>query len=227
MTFNLIKHEFMDFLKQPPLWMLVILPIIMSVLIIGLMIETGQELMLLPSWILFAQVMVGIMIIAPGFIEEKEQKTLDALLISPLTLRQVITAKCTTILIFSLASQLLVYTLNIGFTKELWTILPFMIVGGILFIQVGLTLGLLMNSSKTAAAISSVVMVVLFITATFYQQLPEWKYILQFIPSLVVTENIHGIFNEQFSLYKTGLLILWVGLLYFIINYLVNRALNK
>lgn len=223
-----MKHETIDFLKQPSLWILVILPVIMSVMIIGVVMQgTGQEMMVLPSWILFAQVMVGIMIIAPGFIEEKEQKTLDALMISPLSLSEVIIAKSTTILLFSVVSQLFVYSLNAGISLDLLVVSPMMIIGGILFIQVGLVIGLLMNSSKTAAAVSSIVMVVLFMTGSFYQELPEWNLILQFFPSVVVVENFFGALNREFLLLEGILLICWIGILTVIIYFLAKKEENK
>lgn len=216
-----------DFLRQPSLWILLLLPIIMSKLIISLMLETGQEFMLLPSWILFAQVMVGIMITAPNYIEEKEHKTIDALRVSPLTLMEVIIAKGATVLLFSTITQLLVFTLNVGMNKDLFMAIPVMLVGGSLFICIGFIIGLLMNSSKTASAIASIVMVTLFLIASLYQQLPEWEKVLQFIPSVVVVENLTAAFSRQFVIVDIGLLLFWTVLFYCIIIFLVKRELNK
>ncbi|MCD8500850.1 MAG: ABC transporter permease [Bacillaceae bacterium] len=231
MTFKLMstlmKHELKDFVKQPPLLMLVILPLLMSVMVIGFMNEEDLARFLVPSWILFAQVMVGLMIIAPGIVEEKEQKTLDALLISPLSLQKILFVKVLMILIFSVMSQLLVYLLNLGYSNDIFLVLPFMIVGGILFIQVGLVTGLLMKSSKTSAAFSSIVMVVLFVTASFYQQLPEWYQVLQLIPSIVVVENIHGALNEQLLLKELLLLLFWLIGLSGLVYILIKKETNK
>jgi ABC-2 type transport system permease protein len=58
------------------------LPVFMSKIIISVMDKNGINFMLLSTWILFAQVMVGIMMTGPGLIEERESKTFDALLIS-------------------------------------------------------------------------------------------------------------------------------------------------
>jgi len=199
----------------------------MSKLIIGLMLDTGQEFMLLPSWMLFAQVMVGIMITAPNYIEEKEHKTLDALRVSPLTLYEVILAKGGTILFFSTLTQLLVFIINVGITTDLLMAIPVMLVGGTLFILIGFVIGLIMNSSKTASAISSIVMITLFLIATLYQHLPEWKSVLQYVPSVVVVENLIAVFNREFVIVDIVLLMIWTVLFYFIIIYLVKRELNK
>jgi len=199
----------------------------MSKLIIGLMLETGQEFMLLPSWILFAQVMVGIMITAPNYIEEKEHKTLDALRVSPLTLYEVIIAKGGAILLFSTLTQLLVFIVNVGINRDLLMAIPVMLVGGTLFILIGFVIGLIMSSSKTASAISSIVMVTLFLIASLYQQLSEWKMILQYVPSVVVVETLIAVFNRQFVMFDIVLLLAWTVLFYFIIIYLVKRELTK
>lgn len=226
-TKQLATHEFQDFLKQPSLWMLVVLPVFMSFMVIGLMNEPGVEMMLLPSWILFAQVMVGLMIIAPGFIEEKEQKTLDALLISPLTFGEVIVAKCSVIFLFSILSQVFVYVLNRGVSFDIIKLLPFMVAGGILFIQVGLVIGLLLDSSKSSAAVSSIVMVVLFVTSSFYQQLPEWKSLLQFIPSVAIVENMHTVLEGELQVVTLLITGTWLVVTTGLIVLLVKRELKK
>ncbi|OIJ15556.1 hypothetical protein BKP35_00750 [Anaerobacillus arseniciselenatis] len=102
-----------------------------------------------------------------------------------------------------------------------------MVIGGILFIQVGLVIGLLLHSSKTSAALSSIIMVVLFMTATFYPQLPEWHNVLQFIPSVVVVENMNGVFNGEFLGFELVLLIGWLAVFYLIIQSLVKKELSK
>lgn len=55
----------------------------MAKIIITVVDKGGLDFMLLSTWILFAQVMVGIMITGSGLIEDRECKTFDALLITP------------------------------------------------------------------------------------------------------------------------------------------------
>lgn len=227
MVYKLFLHELLDFLKHPPLWILVFLPIIMSKLIIGVMRETQQDFMLLPSWILFAQVMVGIMITAPNYIEEKEHKTLDALMVSPLTLPEVIIAKCSCILVFSVLSQLLVYVVNIGVDQQLMSILPIMLLGGTLFILVGLVIGLAMQSSKTASAVASIVMITFFLLGTLYQMLPDWEKVLQYFPSVVVVENLIDLLNGDETIWNVGLLLVWVLVPSFLVAQFVRKELNR
>jgi ABC-2 type transport system permease protein len=158
---------------------------------------------------------------------EKEHKTLDALMISPLNLHEIIIGKSTTILLFSLISQLLVYLINVGLTFDIFTVIPVMLVGGILFIQVGMLIGLLMNSSQTASAVASIVMVTLFIIGTIYQALPDWESVLQFIPSVVIAEIILAIFKKQFLTFEIALLLLWVIVLSTSVFYLAVKEQTK
>lgn len=136
------------------------LPIFMSKIIISVMDKNGINFMLLSTWILFAQVMVGIMMTGPGLIEERESKTFDALLISPLGRGQIIVAKGLTVLLFSVLSQTVVFLLNQGFASELLLVFPYMLAGGILFVEVGMIIGLKIDSSKNGSAVSSAVMVI-------------------------------------------------------------------
>lgn len=145
---KLFKHESKDILGNPATVILIILPIFMAKIIITVVDKSGLDFMLLSTWILFAQVMVGIMITGPGLIEERESKTYDALLITPLSRGQIITAKAGSVLVFSLLSQMIVYVLNQGLTMDLLPSLLYMLLGGIIFVQVGIIIGLKVSSSK-------------------------------------------------------------------------------
>lgn len=143
-----LKLNISNILRNPATVILIILPILMAKIIITVVDKGGLDVMLLSTWILFAQVMVGIMISGPGLIEERESKTFDALLITPLSRGQIITAKAGSVLVFSLLSQLIVYILNQGLTMDLLPSLLYMLLGGIIFVQVGVIIGLKVSSSK-------------------------------------------------------------------------------
>lgn len=75
-TLILIKHEIINLLRNPAILAVVLLPIFMSKIITATMKMADQEFLLLSIWILFAQVMVGIMLTGPNLIEEREAKPL-------------------------------------------------------------------------------------------------------------------------------------------------------
>ncbi|WP_342440396.1 ABC transporter permease [Paenibacillus sp. FSL L8-0436] len=212
---KLIRHECKDLLSNPSIIILVMLPIFMSKIIISVMDKNGINFMLLSTWILFAQVMVGIMMTGPGLIEERESKTFDALLISPLGRGQILVAKGLTVLLFSVLSQTVVFLLNQGFASELLSVFPYMLAGGILFVEAGMIIGLKLDSSKNGSAVSSAVMVVFFLLASVYQALPDWTYpFFAALPSIEIVENLNRILNGDGPLlFESLLLPLWMTVL--------------
>lgn len=212
---KLFKHECKDILRNPATVILIVLPIFMAKIIITVVDKSGLDFMLLSTWILFAQVMVGIMITGPGLIEERESKTYDALLISPLSRGQIITAKAVSVLVFSLFSQLIVYVLNQGLNIDLLSALIYMLLGGMIFVQVGIIIGLKVSSSKNGSAISSAFMVVFFLVASVYLALPEWTYpIFTALPSIEITQNLNSILNGKGILpVESLLLLIWIAVL--------------
>lgn len=209
---KLFKHECNDMLRNPATLILIVLPIFMSKIIITVVGTSDLDFMLLSTWILFAQVMVGIMIIGPGLIEERESKTFDALLVTPLSREQIIIVKGGAVLVLSLFSQAIVFVINQGMTMELLPTLLIMLVGGIVFVEVGIIIGLIVSSSKNGSAISSAFMVVFFLVASVYLALPEWTYsIFAILPSIEIVENINSILNGNgFKLLESLLLLLWL-----------------
>ncbi|OMD37788.1 hypothetical protein BSK52_20760 [Paenibacillus odorifer] len=211
----MFKHECKDILRNPATVILIVLPIFMAKIIITVVDKSGLDFLLLSTWILFAQVMVGIMITGPGLIEERESKTYEALLISLLSRGQIITAKAGSVFVFSLFSQLIVYILNQGLTTELLPSLLYMLLGGIIFVQVGVIIGLKVSSSKNGSAISSAFMVIFFLVASVYLALPEWTYaIFAVLPSIEIVEALNSILNgEGILLVESLLLLLWIVVL--------------
>lgn len=210
---KLTKHECKDLLRNPSIIILVMLPIFMSKVIITVMDQSGLNFMLLSTWILFAQVMVGIMITGPGLIEERESKTFDALLISPLSRGQIIAAKGLTVLILSLLSQTIVFLLNDGLSWAFWPSLLYMILGGIVFVEMGIIIGLLVNSSKNGSAVSSAVMIIFFLGVTVYEALPKWTYPFFVVwPSIEISQNLNSILKgDGLLLIESLLLPLWIA----------------
>jgi len=93
--------------------------------------------------------------------------------------------------------------------------LPLIILSGILFIQVGVLIGLALNSAKTGTALSSVCMVSLFLVGTIYQALPKWKDLLVLIPSVSVVENLPLIYGKAYLVHRFFSLKLFRNSLYF------------
>jgi ABC-2 type transport system permease protein len=79
-------------------------------------------------------------------------------------------------------------------------------------VQIGLIIGLKINSSKTGSAVSSVIFIALFMVSSVYQSFPEWSYkFFAIIPSIEIVSNFNSIMNENgLLLTETLLLVAWI-----------------
>lgn len=177
--------------------------------------QTGESnFMLLSTWILFAEVMVGIMLTGPSLLEERESRTFDALLVSPLGRGQIILAKGATVLMFSLLAQCVVFLLNEGAHSGLLAALPYMLAGGIIFVEVGMVIGLkLARRKRRSRQFSSDDCV--FLVVSVYGSLPDWAYpLFALLPSVEVVENLNSVLNGSGPLLgESLLLLLWISAL--------------
>lgn len=193
-----VKHEFINFFRNPAVIVVVLLPIFMSKIMMTVMEIAEAQLLMLSIWILFAQIMIGIMLMGPDLIEERETKTIDALLCTPLNYAQIIIGKALPVIVFSLLSQLIILLINANVADFDPLILIPMGLGTIIFAEIGIVIGLLVSSSKNGSAISAVVFVCLFLVSSVYNVLPEWSYnFFYFIPSISLVELMNGILNQN------------------------------
>lgn len=220
----IVKNELSTYISNPSILAVVFLPILMSKLVTAAMNIEGQDIFLLSVWILFAQIMVGIMLTGPNIIEERESKTIDALLCTPLTFRQIMLSKGLAILVLSMFSQICVYIINRGVNEVLLYLIIPMLIGGSLFILVGALIGLKVRTSQEGSAVSSIVMVLLFLIATIYESFPEWIVdFMNLIPSISVAEVINGIMADNKLLVIQSLIA--VG--WFVIGLIYIRIIEK
>ncbi|WP_397386742.1 ABC transporter permease [Paenibacillus sp. MMS20-IR301] len=184
----------------------------MSKILIAVMDNAGLNFMLLSTWILFAEVMVGIMLTGPSLLEERESRTFDALLVSPLGKGQILAAKGMTVLLFSLLAQIAVYLVNQKLNSGFLAAMPYMLAGGLLFVEVGMIIGLKLSSAKNGSAVSSAVMIVFFLIVSVYGALPDWTYPLFIIlPSIALVENLNSVMSGNAPLLvESLLLLLWI-----------------
>ncbi|MBT9160633.1 MAG: ABC transporter permease [Dehalococcoidia bacterium] len=92
---------------------------------------------LLPMWLTFMMIFIGLMLLAPLFIYEKENNTWPALRLTPITLLELISAKMVVGLLCILVSAALLILISIGFDN----ILPLLVItlfGSLFTLLVGL-----------------------------------------------------------------------------------------
>ncbi len=211
---TMIKSELGNYIKNPSALTIVALPILMSKLIIIATEGLEGDVFVLSMWIIFAQVMVGIMLTAPNLLEERESKTFQALLCTPMSFNQIVLAKGIAIFILSMISQVMVVVINQGVPSEQVVLLLPMILGAVIFSAIGMIIGLKAKSTQSGTAISSVVMVVMFLVISVYSVFPSWTLeISRWIPSISLSQMMNVIFDQQeVLLVQTGIALFWVVL---------------
>jgi ABC-2 type transport system permease protein len=111
----------------------------------------------------YALVVVGLMIAPNLMIEEKELRTMDALLISPASAGQIVTAKALAGLLYCLLAAGLVLAASAPMVVH-WDIALLAAIGGSLFtVSLGLLLGVVLNARQQLIIWSAVLMFPLFV----------------------------------------------------------------
>jgi ABC-2 type transport system permease protein len=140
----------------------------------------------------YALVVVGLMVAPNLMIEEKELKTMDALLISPASAGQIVIAKALTGLLYCLAAGGLVLVASAGLIVH-WEIALLAVICGSLFtVSAGLLLGVILDSRQQLILWSAVLMFPLFIPVIASEILPDLQApaLVQQIVSLVPTVTV-------------------------------------
>jgi ABC-type transport system involved in multi-copper enzyme maturation permease subunit len=142
----------------------------------------------------YALVVVGLMI-APGLmVEEKELRTMDALLTSPASAGQIVTAKALTGLLYCLMGGGLVLTVSAPMVVH-WDIAILAVVCGSLFtVALGLLLGVILSAGQQLILWSAVLMFPLFVPVIASEILADLQAPVQvqqavsLIPTVAVAE---------------------------------------
>lgn len=117
---------------------------------------------LLPIWVVFTA-LGALMVTASTLVEEKEKRTLSAILAAPVELWEVLAGKILAgVLLAALASSL-VLALNEGFTGSWAVQLLLVTLGCVVFAVIGTLVGLSVQSQATANAVLSGLYLLLFV----------------------------------------------------------------
>ena len=118
----------------------------------------------------------GLMLPASSVVNEKEKKTLEALVITPTSMGDVFVAKGLLGIIVSLFAGIAILILNQAFGAEPTLLLLVLALGAIMAVEIGLLLGALLKDWTTLFTVWKTGAIVLFAPAVIYlfPQIPEW-----------------------------------------------------
>ncbi len=178
---------------------------------------------LLPFVVLMTVFVGGLFLPATAVINEKEKKTLQALVITPTTMEEVFAAKGVFGIVLSLVMGIVILILNQAFGANPTLLILVLALGAIMAAVIGLILGAVIKDLTTLFATWKTAGIVLFGPAIVYMfpQIPEWigklfptYYLIQ--PIIKISQrggSWHDIATDVFIL--VGFDLLLVGVLVF------------
>jgi ABC-2 type transport system permease protein len=166
------------------------------------------DVRLVPFIMMYALVVAAVFLPAFSIADEREKGTLNALIVTPVKLSEVITAKGILGVILALAMTVLTLFLNNALGAEPLALFVVLLVGAILCAEIGLIFG---AASKDVNAVFALIKGtgVLLIGPTVFYIWPDWpQWIAKLFPTYWVINPIFEV-----SLNNAGLEEVWVELL--------------
>ena len=221
------KEVLMNYTKQQ-------FPVNISLSIIGTAESGGASLVsstgLIPMVILLTTVLLGVSILPYTLTTEKEKKTLDAILVSPASEKDVIYGKMLFGLALTMAVSLLVLAINNGFAGNPVATVLFTLLGSTAFVGIGLLIGSYSNTYTTASVISSIVMLPMILIPSFAALSDSVAMIAKVLPSTYMynglSDSMYG--NGTLSGTLTGLaaLVVFNAAIYALTIFVIRKRRN-
>jgi hypothetical protein len=173
--------------KNPMLWLMLALPAAMA-WIVGRSVGGGGQ-PFSPIWLVFAQLMTGLMLSSGHWLEERQQGTWQALRTSPVPIGWLLFAQATVVTAATTVSELLVFWLNHGSSPLTPEVASVVVVGAILATLLGIVIGVGSASARSGNMLAMVSMFLLFLAALAGPGLagmPGLKTLVDWLPSVLL-----------------------------------------
>lgn len=140
--------------------------------------EEGLDLSvrMLPLLVIMAVAIAGAMVPAASIVQEKERRTLVAVLVSPATMRDVLVAKGTLGAVLAVLTGVITLIMNDAFGQEVVAVILAIALGGIMMAEVGLMLGSWAPDTNTlfTAWKGGSILLLFPVIFTIWPNLPQW-----------------------------------------------------
>ncbi|MFW6229998.1 MAG: ABC transporter permease [Halanaerobium sp.] len=186
---------------------------------------------ILPVWLTVTITMIGLMLISASLSEEKDNKTLAALLVTKVNIYQVIAAKTLFAWILALITSTLMGALNgvltIGFNRLL-SALVIITAATLVFSGLGLIISLFTGSQSSARSISTVIYFPIIFPALVADVSPLTQRLALFFPTHYLYQALDKVLvyqggDTQLTL-ELSFLLLFAIIFYFIILIYIRKA---
>ena len=186
---------------------------------------------LTPLVAMFAFIMAGLFVPASSIVDERERKTITAVLASPATIGEFLTAKSALGVLFSFVMAVATLAMNKALTSQVAALLLVLAVSAVFWSLLGLVVGLLAGNSQTLFAIVKGSGIFLAGPAIFYL-FPDWpQWIAKVFPTFWAIDPLWRILADGATLMDIlGSLAVVLGLilgLVLVVRLLAKRMLTK
>lgn len=144
----------------------------------------------IPVWIMFTVIFVGMMVLPNTLTTEKEKKTLDAILVSPASEKDVIYGKSLFGLFLTILISLVIIIINRGFIGNFLSVTIFIVLGSAVFTGFGLLIASYADNYSSASLYSTICMAPMILLALLADLSREIGYISHLVPSTYVFYGI-------------------------------------
>jgi len=173
---------------------------------------------LLPLIVLMGIFLGGTMLPATSIINEKQKKTINALMVTPASLGDIIISKAIMGVMISFAMGVLVLVINQAFGTHPGLLVGVLLMGAVMAVEAGLLLGIYARDISTLFAAMKTVGILLYAPAFVYMfpALPEWiarifptYYVIQ--PVVDISQNGEGWSGVMLEVTILAALIVLIG----------------
>jgi len=194
--------------------------------------DSGLWLLMVTITPVIVILMMGIQLVPALLFEEKQSKTIEALLVSPASIGQVVVGKALAGLFYVMVAASVVFAINWAGVVHWEVVLLFVFGIGVFSVGVGLALGSFFDRQQDVVGLT-MLLVVVFIGALFANMLgmdlpASVQAMLPWIPSVALGEIIHSVFVENVPwaevLANLGGVIGISSLLYGVVIWKVRRS---
>lgn len=187
----------------------------------------------LPVWITITMSMIGMMVVSGMFAEEKDNKTIEAIGVSPVGYDELLLGKGVFGVLLSLGTVIVMLllnrVLNLGFSSWL-ALVSLTFTGAVCFTAIGLLIGVLASGQSTARSVATMIYFPLLFPTLISDLSPFTRTLASFFPTYYVFSGIEaillhghgmgGIWSQLAVLILFGLILL--GTTFFAYGRMVN-----
>jgi len=188
----------------------------------------------LPIWLTITITMIGVLIISGNLAEEKENKTMDAVYITPASNLLFLTGKILSGVILSTITALIMLFIN-GFyrqpLKNIITVFIAIFLASLVFNLIGLIIGAKSDSQSAARSIGTIVYFPLLFPTLIYNLSDFTEILAKFFPTYYLFQIVNNLLSidANFSLiwYNLFILLVFAVILASILFYVFKRVYNR